>query len=87
MEKAAKTTIKNIHSHEFEKYLAVGDLGNGDKFFLEVFLPIKSFYITFLLSPNASFIITAFVFVILMQSVFFLDYKALEQVSKVRYIS
>lgn len=37
MEKAAKTTIKNIRSHEFEKYLAVADPGNGDEFFSEVF--------------------------------------------------
>ena len=87
MEKGAKTTIKNIRSHEFEKYLAVVDPGNGDEFFLEVFLPIKSFYIIFLLSLNASFIIIAFVFVIFMQSIFFLDYKAFEQVSKARYIS
>ena len=87
MEKAAKTTIKNICSHEFEKYLALADPRNGNEFFLEVLLLIKSFYIIFLLSPNASLIIIAFVFIILMQSVFFLDYKALEQVSKVRYIS
>lgn len=38
MEKAAKATIKNIRSHEFEKYLAVADPGNGDEFFSEVFL-------------------------------------------------
>ena len=49
MEKAAKTTIKNIRSHEFEKYLAVADPGNSDEFLLEVFLPIKSFYIFYCL--------------------------------------
>jgi hypothetical protein len=42
MEKAAKATIKNIRSHEFEKYLAVADPRNGDDFFLEVFLPFES---------------------------------------------
>ena len=47
MDKAPKTTIKNIHSHEFDKYLAVANPGNGDEFFFEVFLPIKSFYIIF----------------------------------------
>ena len=44
MEKAGKTTIKNIRSHEFDKYLAVVDPRNGDDFFLKVFLSIKSFY-------------------------------------------
>lgn len=47
MEKAAKATIKNIRSHEFEKYLAVADPGNGDEFFSEVFLPFESLAILF----------------------------------------
>lgn len=47
MEKAAKATIKNIRSHEFEKYLAVADPGNGDEFFSEVFLPFESMAIFF----------------------------------------
>ena len=45
MEKTAKTTIKNIRSHEFEEYLVMVDPRNGNELFLKVFLPIKSFYI------------------------------------------